>query len=606
MNTMNRHYTLNVTIILVGPILTAGGFHSSPVIDSPMLRDRFGRWMLPFSLIKGKVLDAIQDFIGESGIKQDEVKKWFGSGSRDGSYDPERGLLRFSDFATEHQGNENQLIERIQIDTDTGAAKERMLQIIQAPFGYGEEVPFKGTIEFIAEEEESIRIAQILCGVMRWIPSYGANRTVGFGRVRNVEVSRLETSPRAAGTLAEGNRIYMELRFDRPLCMVGRRHSDNHFESLECISGTILKGAVAYMLQRMCGLSGRDVSEGNGQYMDLRRNFEKIQFSEARPRSDQAGIRPVTPPLSLVTCPVEGVEAPFYDVALAPGPTLLRGAAPTFAVDWKDGERGVIQRYFGWPDLPREQRTRTAVSAETGTASEGMLFSYGLVLPDNSSLGQSRKTFVWDASIGLEGIENVQNVKEELKELLSRGIVAMGKTRANAHVTWKPSLPTPAVSSSCIDDTISVVTLQTECLMTNPCLLIDSSGETLRTAYEDHWDKLSNGAIRLCRYFATQSRYGGFASQRAGSGTYEPFLLTDRGSVFVLDLLKPDIARKLLAQWQVQGLPNAEWISSRWSHAKPWQCCPYLRENGYGEIALDLSCHSSNRIPAAEHSGVTP
>ena len=56
----NSHYRLKIQLNLEGPLLTRGEA-TDPGIDAPMMKDEIGRFAIPFSLIKGKVLDALVD-----------------------------------------------------------------------------------------------------------------------------------------------------------------------------------------------------------------------------------------------------------------------------------------------------------------------------------------------------------------------------------------------------------------------------------------------------------------------------------------------------------------------------------------------------------------
>ncbi len=70
-----------------------GGHSAPPGIDAPMARDALDRYMLPFSLVKGKVLDAFC----ELRPNDPKVREWLGrtSGGANRDYDPERGRVRF-------------------------------------------------------------------------------------------------------------------------------------------------------------------------------------------------------------------------------------------------------------------------------------------------------------------------------------------------------------------------------------------------------------------------------------------------------------------------------------------------------------------------------
>ena len=45
------------------------------------------------------------------------------------------------------------MIERIEIDQETGSTAGRMLAMLEAPFGYGQPVAFQGAVEFIADDD---------------------------------------------------------------------------------------------------------------------------------------------------------------------------------------------------------------------------------------------------------------------------------------------------------------------------------------------------------------------------------------------------------------------------------------------------------------------
>jgi hypothetical protein len=618
---MRKHYTLDVELTLTGPLLTCGGEMSDPGIDAPMARDWLGRFMLPFSLVKGKVLDALTEIkstefephmqLQRFFPKNGQLGDWLGRPSAGGSYDPERGRLRFGDLHTDQSGTgDDAVINRIKLNAAKGTVSKRMLQMVQAPFGYDEPVLFRGSIQFIAEQVEAKQIEKVLDQALRWVPAYGAYRTVGFGRTKEVKTTLKPTPTRATGRPADGSILPFRIRLDRPLCLVGRKHSRNHFESEEVMSGAVLKGSTARLLLELTGSGERFVdNKAGGEFPKLREHFAEIRFAEARPMDADASVRPVEPPLSVVTSPAENMKGEYFDVALEEKSRLIGEAAPAFAPDWKDAEIGLVRSTFGWPVLPRERRTRTAINPHTSRAADEQLFSYGLVLPGKKTDGGTIAEFVWEGSIGLEGIpEKVDQdkVREELDTLLQYGFINIGKTRAVGEVQWLEN-PTPnAVDTTAVATDHVIVTLQTDCLMTDPDLLQGGQPGCLKRAYEAFWCEISDGALSLKRYFARQSLSGGFLSQRSNSITYEPFLLTDRGSVFVLTIVDSAKAngdnkgdKGLLDRWAIQGLPLADWVKRRYAPGgEPlWKRCPFLPEVGYGEIAINLACHTLNRIP---------
>ena len=160
------------------------------------------------------------------------------------------------------------------------------------------------------------------------------------------------------------------------------------------------------------------------------------------------------------------------------------------------------------------------------------------------------------------------------------------------------SAPTPAkVPEVPLAGPEHVVTLQTEFLMTDPNLLKGGLAANLETAYRDFWNKASGGAFELVRYFARQALHGGFLSKRSRQNGYEPFLATERGSTFVLRAIDSARAATALQTWRERGLPVPGWVRTRFANgADPhWRTCPFLPHAGFGEVAIDLECHTANK-----------
>jgi len=606
---MKQHFVLNVELTLLGPILTRGGQLAEPGIDAPMARDAFGRFMIPYSLVKGKVLDAFRELRPKAfqnyshsrtgnpkyRIVDAELGEWLGKEPEEGELAPERGRVRFGDFVTEQKGTvtpgHDGIIERIQIDQETGATAGRMLAMIEAPFGYGEPVKFEGKIEFISEADEANRIQMALEEALKAVPAFGAMRTVGFGRTQSVSTKLISVKANSKSQPTNKETLPIRFRSDRPLCLVGAKHSRNHFESLQNIGGAVLKGATARLVLELNGLTNGVIESGKNysQFPYLCKYFETIRFAEARPQFEKSNSRPVIPPLSLVISPVEELKGQWFDVALEPISRLIGGAAPIFSIDWKDGTP--IDTAFAVVKLPSERRTRTAIEAGKGRAAEEQLFSYGLVLPKTPD-----QEFVWEGSIGLENVPEPDRrlVLSELQKLFEFGLPNIGKTRAVAEVEWLSHETAAAFGSNPVSEGLHVITLQTDCLMTNPESL--KLGTDLKAVYQDFWDDIAPEQFQLVGFFARQSLHGGFLAKRSNGSKYEPFLLTDRGSTFVLQASDESKAKPFLETWTKYGLPNAKWIAKRYGEPL-WKTCPFLNEVGFGEVLIDLECHTNNRPP---------
>ncbi len=608
---MRTHHRFDVALTLLGPILTRGGRAAPAGIDAAVARTAAGLPMLPYSLVKGRVMDAVRQTRSEyqryevNGKPKfrftDRLAYWFGNPSSDGAWDPDRGRVRFSDFVADERGDDNGVIERVQIDPNTGTAAGRMLAMMEAPFGYGQPVTFRGRVEFVGTPAEADELDQILNGAFRAVPAFGALKTVGYGRTHAVEVRRAGSAKTMVGMPASGPLLPVRWIPDRPLCLVGPKHSRNHFESLENIPGAVLKGATARLLLEACGAAGTEVTPEatSALFPLLGRHFALIRFGEARPLAPGAG-RPVVPPLSVVVSGAKEDKGKWFDVAQEPGPRLVRSTAPKFASDWKSDEEGMVRKAFGWPDVRRVRRTRTAVDADTGRAADEELFSYGLVLPDE---------LAWDGVIGLHDIPTADQraVAAELAQLYAWGLPNIGKTRAIATVTWLTE-PTPlaVARQSPTAGEPHIVILQTDFLMTDPDLL--SAGKPLRDAYAAFWAEASGGAFQLERFFARQSLHGGYLAKRFGTGRfaadrYEPFLVTDRGSVFILAPTGSGDVAAALTDWITRGLPLPIWAEKRYAANGPlWKTCPFMPHAGFGEVVIDLACHTSppHRIPEAD------
>jgi hypothetical protein len=596
---------LDVTLTLNGPVLTRATAMGAYGVDAPMARGSGRLYALPGTLVKGRLLDAwreLHDLAGSAFTPDivDLLGEEAGNPERDVlTVRPRRGRLHFEEFPCDRADTDRTLF-RIQIDPDRGAVRKGAYQVVEAPFGPGESVSFRGVIRFSAKDAQEARTIrdQVDTG-LRWITSLGAVRTSGFGRLLDVSVSDRSTEAAAIATVstATGAEAFdVELELLAPFCVSRHRADENLFESETVIPGGVLKGALAAGWQ---GLLGQDPNGEIGEPTDpsrpeLGRWFHRIRFTHAFPaRADQPK-RPVVPPLSLVKA---GDRR--YDVALGDGPALVDGRSPAFAIDWK--ARDDVDRDFGWAPAPRrELRVRTAIDADTRRGAEGKLFAYEMVVPDG---------FVWRARIdlGLVPPNDRPRVEEQLRQVLAHGLHGIGKTKASADVRWPEAPVVPHVASHGTEAPPWVLTLQAPALLVSLDGLDETSGAAeLQARYRAAFDELSDHSLRLVRSFATERLAGGFYLHRrfAPGQPYRPYLLTEEGSVFVLEPAAPDRAKdggEHIRSWTLHGLPPPEWVGPEDGSA--WRTCPYIRENGYGEVAVNLCAH---RTEAPPHDILTP
>lgn len=612
-----RQVTLEATLSLVGPILTKSTTSGRPGVDAPWARTG-GAIYLPYSLVRGRLRQSLEELAlaGADGLTPADVEEWFGPragsagrGGRPGPvpqpsdrFDPERGLLRFRDFVLDGMSPRDDAVRvRIRMDDARGAADEGALQVLESPFAPGETVRFKGQIEFFARDEaEQDRITLWVRRGLRWTTSFGAGRTIGFGRVDAADVSVLG-APRAIAPVTQATtgtvRLGLKIRLLAPFCVAKYAPEGNLFESDEALAGGILRGVLAALLKV---LGGRrpwepiDVCQSSpAGWEALAAHFDKIRITHAFPAAFSAqgtASRPVVPPLSLVKA--KG-ETGYLDVALCDGPMLLGDPprAPAFSIDWKDDRD--VRRDFGWSQPQREMRVRPAIEPEKRRAKQAQLFAYEMVLPEG---------YVWLAHLDLKRVPAADRtaVEGQLRSLFAGGLSGIGKTKASATVEVVPAGEVPAPASP---DGIHVVTLQTPALLCDPCLLDETSGAAeLHQAYQETWDGLAGKALDLIRYFARQRLAGGYLTLRyQPDRPYHPFLLTEAGSVFVLKARpgQEERASECIADWQLHGLPLPQWAVDLYSDAQnrgdAWNRCPFRPQDGFGEIVVDLPCHRDRK-----------
>lgn len=597
--------TLSIRLTLVGLVLSRATAAGAPGVDAPMARGSDGKYYIPYSLVRGRLRQSWEE-LREATDKgySPPVDRLLGSRSGDArqvgdsGFEPMRGLLRFTDFRGESEVSGPDYIHRLRMDSSRGAAHKGALQVIESPFPPGQEVTFAGTISYVAVDgPDADAIKSYIDAGLRWTTSLGGQRSIGFGRLTAVSIAEVRhpvqvSVPAAVGK--ESEVLDIAIRPRGPFCVAKRQVDRNLFESDIVLSGGVLRGTLATTLKQLLSLPGAEI-DGTipPPWRELGQNFNRIRFSHAFPAVAGAAVRPVFPPLSLVQ---DLTTKEVYDVAGYSGPLLLgkpcHAYAPTFSVDWKDsdGTSRRVDREFGWAAPVRELRVRTAMSRATRRAKDEDLFAYEMVVPAGCH---------WLARIDLSQVPagaTRQAVEMQLRSILSHGLHSIGKTKVDADVGVEAQIAPAYPSNASPIDGLWVVTLQTSALLCDPKELNELSDEgELFAAYEAAWHGLSGGALKLVRYFASQSLAGGYLVRRfQPSKPYNPFLLTDPGSVFVLEApAAASAAQSRIREWLHHGLPLPGWARQR--YGDDWRTCPFLPADGFGEIAANLACHVTKR-----------
>ena len=226
------------------------------------------------------------------------------------------------------------------------------------------------------------------------------------------------------------------------------------------------------------------------------------------------------------------------------------------------------------------------------------MFAYETIVPKYKN-GEDDVEFIWYASLDLKDVpeEAHFDVVKELQNLLSQGVTGLGKTKAFTYIEIaKPTIDSVHKSSSEPKNDTWIITLQTPALLCNPDELESNSAAKLKEAYNKVWQQLSGKHLKLERFFASQSLAGGFYLWKRfqQNKIYQPYLLTDAGSVFVLKATG-DNAQKVIKKWLEHGLPLPDWAGGKYKRnnkdGNHWENCPYIHHNGYGEIAVNLDVY---------------
>ncbi|MBI5328187.1 MAG: hypothetical protein HZB80_07840 [Deltaproteobacteria bacterium] len=615
--------TLTVTLTLEGPILTKSTSMGGYGLDAVMAKNHNGEYYLPGTLVKGRLLQAWQelhDVVGSDYKTLLDVDKqlddfanlWLGkkSGSRKdrGAVDSYRTKIHFTDFIYAPEAKAGSTLHRIHIDKDRGSVIKGALLVMEAPFAVGEEVAFKGSISFTTiNNAEAAAVKKCVDIGLKWIPNFGSEKTVGFGRLVRVSIDEKSFQIVDAHSDALGKEfLYIIINPEAPFCFAKRQVSDNLFESEDIISGGAIKGALASTWAGLLGKSGHiEITNGfDNNRKELSEHFHEIRITHAFPMPVERNERPVVAPLSLAKVKKNEEEKEIkanYDVAFEKEARLINGFpdnAPAFAVDWKDSTD--IEKIFGWDDKPkRELRVRTAMDRERRKSKDKELFAYEMVIPTG---------FKWVSRIDLSRITDATiraKVEAQLRQLLSLGLIGMSKNKISAKVEPADTHIENKIKSVCEPINRNgqkywVITLQTPAILCNPTELNEiSTSEDLFNNYKKVWDKLSSSTLELSHFFATQSLAGGYyLHKRFQDGKpYRPYLLTNAGSVFVFTEKRD--AKGVIEKWLKNGLDFPQWAKKEYGKdgkedGECWQNCPYIPENGYGEIAVNIHQSYSN------------
>ncbi len=589
---------LPFSIKLFGPLLTQSSEPGDFGLDIVVAKNSAGVPYIPGTLITGKLDQAWQEInaaTDDTDSFTPDIQRLLGKKSQNGQ--PFRKQLFFSDITLTGSLTDDFIHNRVTIENERGAASNQHLVFIDSPFLEGEEYDFKGTVSYFSTADDTTVIEGYIKTGLRWITQIGAMRTIGYGRVKEVLFQDLKSAaiPPPSAPVKIPDKIGLKIIPEHPFCFAGKPVADNLFESTDYIPGSAFIGSIMTTWNFLTN------GQPDSNRKELKNQFNNLRITHAFP-SNKKNKRPVVYPKSLVKIKPVKDNYESYDVAICETPRLINGETPAFSIDWKDNSDIALK--FGWTQVPKELRIRTGINPTTLRSAKNELFSYEQVIPREHS---------WYAELDLGKIDVTirEIVFSQLRSLLSHGLIGLGKTKTPATVDFILSSPTiqPTKTSDLkpLNTNQWIITLQSDTLLGSPESLDETSdGDALRKMYETAWQELSDNNLKLVRYFASQRLNGGIWRRKTmqQDQKYCPWLLTEAGSVFVLEVETSSSlqdAQEFVKDWLHHGIPIENKVCKYYNiNSDPdilWKNCPFTAQNGYGEIAVNLGIHTEKKPP---------
>jgi len=624
---MNTLHELQVELTIRAPFISGGSGDGTRGLNKLFIRRSDGRIAVNGSHIKGKLREALKELQKPLGIPKDKIIELFGpEKSTDKSSDEQnqearidyrtKSRLRFSDFIitspsmqVDCSANQKRLT-KVRINSITGTSKEQALQIIENIFDSGTPLTLLGTISFFSELDKAASTAETLSKGLKWITALGGSKGIGFGRFERVSTSFRNSEPISPQSYSNHHQKFnIHFEFLDDLLIGGIKKATYFVESETVIPGGAIKGSLSRFMNRLCGATPdwTAIDKHNNavynQFPLLAEHFSRIRCSHAFPIEFDRTHRPVTIPFSAVTIKT---DKDIYDIALLDQESFIRQTEhPSFQINWKNFDKAY--RLFGWTLPEIINKTRTAIHEKSKRAQDESLYTFQYLTPFQSrESGQKecRKKIKWITNITmptLESADHQQQLAKEFMAAINQGWQYLGKRDA----TFNFSVHEPELEAfheyfeelspeTCEGQ--AIVVLQTDTLMFDGKALAENAVHfpDLQAAYKQFWDEVTESSCEMIRFFARQKFAGGYQAKNSFQlhEHYYPFVLTEAGSVFVLHIDKPEKAMSVLQKLRKNGLLLPSDITKWFSPDKEqWQQCPFVPENGYGEIRINLKWH---------------
>ena len=358
----------------------------------------------------------------------------------------------------------------------------------------------------------------------------------------------------------------------------------------------------------MCGSNpdfAIDVENKNvkSSYPNIAKYFSHIHFTHAFPSPAFQDKRPIVIPFSTIY--TENQD--YRDVALLDKINITKNnnKAPLYQIDWKDDLQ--LKKKFGWEVCSTVNRTRTSIEKRRRTAKENQLYTFQYISPYSKSIKNSDLSpgrIIWISNIILP-VEHTNEIASELFEVMNIAWNYLGKRNSRFKFHIKEGKAIPKITSKddkVLLDNIAIITLQSDALMFDE--YVNQFPINLLEIYQKYWSDATKKTCRLVNLFARQKmvgRYYGIRFKKLHNNNYYPFILTEAGSVFILEANDVTAAANVLRELRDNGLPLPNDIQLKISQLNiedidTWKICPFVKENGYGEIVVNLDWHWNKKF----------
>ncbi|SHE56845.1 RAMP superfamily CRISPR-associated protein [Vibrio gazogenes] len=639
-------YQMTLSLTLQSPFLTHGTGAMKFGLDS-FGQSHNGKLTLNGSLLKGNLrhkLEQWRDLLGEDSELSGELSTVLdvAFGSRTDklvptpdnpvptpSHMPEPATLVFpwhltedrdddpdnhSDGSHNHQDHKHY---RIKIDQASGAVEEGQIQVIDIRYPPGTAVTFTGSGSFYETATLTKDVVEKwLLKALSDLRAIGAMKNIGFGQLANQDAQhpvsyQLEFTKQELAEQSDQHPsltetpLQVSFTTDQPICFAQpRSKTSNLFVGCDYIPGSAIKATIA--ASRYYQNLAED--EPLKTYLDqlVIRHALPVVSTQEEQQSVSTPIRLKTRPLALMQFAIKGQDDIYVNAATCAQAHILKSIEPTdnpviagaYPTDYKDQPEKPVLSQFGAvsPELSRHLTVRTAIDKESGTADDGKLFAYESVGPTDTQKNQIHWTTVMSLPPSTALTPTItERFGQQLAAVLKHGLTRVGKTKATLTVSHIEPLQTNTVTSDVITpDELVVIKLESDAMLFTLAQYHDKQQtqvEPLAALYQDYFaqhftDAHQQPLVTLHAFHTDQTMVGGeylyHRFQKSHGQPYQPYILTTAGSTFTFRInhhAQREQVLERLRTWCHTGLPLLD-------SQLTWQTCPYLPQNGFGEISV--------------------